>query len=194
MSSESRDHAIHLAKQRSPKALAAARKVVDPWYRAQALSYVARFTSGDPAPVLDEAFAAAAACEDAYQRVAVSAWPIRALIELGRRADARARTTSAASELHSVQPTSSRSQAAFLLFQAAFPLGAQVRERLAHELLRVATGHWRAARNFRDGVQMLARSDRALAERLVASAPDPALRAKAARALSEPAAPRTFFH
>jgi len=84
-----RNHASTLAKSNPKKALDQARKVHEPWFRAQALSWVARFTDGDPVAIASEAARAAQECEDDYRKSAVRAWEVAALAERGSTAEAR---------------------------------------------------------------------------------------------------------
>ena len=84
-----RDHASTLAKSNPRKALAQARNVNEPWFRAQALSWVARFTDGDPIAVASEAAKAARECEDDYKKSSVRAWEIAALAERACTKEAR---------------------------------------------------------------------------------------------------------
>ena len=63
-----RDQVIDFAKNNPGKALAMARSVSDPWFRAQELSKVTRFTDADPEPIAAKAAKEAAACEDDYKR------------------------------------------------------------------------------------------------------------------------------
>ena len=148
---------------------------------------------GDPLRVLTTALTAASACTDSYRVAAASAWPLRALIERGLGDRAMSEFARLTTSLIHVTPLASRSEAAFLLFQAAFPLGPEVRERLARELLRDHAAHWRSRRNLVDGLSMLAATDPDRAQALLRAVPDPKLRRRAAKALSSPLRPRKFF-
>ncbi|UJB70431.1 hypothetical protein HRE53_04805 [Acaryochloris sp. 'Moss Beach'] len=90
-----RDLVARLAKTDSPRALQKARKISEPWFRAQALAYVARYCDQAPTSVANQAAKAAEACVDTYQQCAVRAWEIAALAE-------RSHTKSAASRLQAV--------------------------------------------------------------------------------------------
>jgi hypothetical protein len=147
-----------LAKSNPKKALDLARKVNDPWFRAQALSWVARFTDGDPVAVASEAATAARECEDDYKKSAVRAWEIAALGERDFATEARQSLIEALSLAKSVKPISSRSDALFLLLQAAFRIGRDEGYK-AYQTLRTscrADGHWRCKRAVRDGGRMIA--------------------------------------
>src|SRR6266567_643619 len=130
-----RDHANALAKRNPKKALDQARKVIEPWFRAQALSWVARFTDGDPVAVASEAAKAARECEDDYKRSAVRAWEIAALAERDCTTKARESLIEALALGRSVEPKSSQSEALFLLLQAAFRISRAEAERV-YEILK----------------------------------------------------------
>ena len=153
-----RDHAGTLAKSNPKNALAQARKVNDPWFRAQALSWVARFTDGDPVAVASEAAKAARECEDDYKKSAVRSWEIAALAERDCTTEARKSLSDALALGKGVEPMSSRSGALFLLLQAAFRIG-QDEAKGVYEILRASCPvekHWRCKRAVRDGGKMIA--------------------------------------
>jgi hypothetical protein len=67
------------------EALALARRVSDPWFRCQALAWVARHASEElVSSIALGSFNSARQQGDGYKAVAVSAWPVRALIERNR--------------------------------------------------------------------------------------------------------------
>lgn len=152
-----RDHASTLSKSSPKKALAQARKVSEPWFRAQALSWAARFTDSDPVAVASEAAQAARECEDNYRRSAVRAWEIAALAERDCAKEARKSLSEALAIAQGVEPMSSRSEALLLLLQAAFRIGRGEAERV-NEILKASCPvdeHWRCKRAVRDGERML---------------------------------------
>jgi hypothetical protein len=152
-----RDHASTLAKSNPKKALAQARNVNEPWFRAQALSWAARFTDGDPVAVASEAAKAALECEDDYKKSAVRAWEIAALAERGCTTEARKSLREALALSKCVEPVSSRSEALFLLLQAAFSIGRDEANRV-HDTLKASCPvkeHWRCKRAVRDGGKMI---------------------------------------
>ena len=152
-----RDHAGTLAKNNPKKALAQARKLNDPWFRAQALSWVARFTDSDPLAAAAEAAKAARECEDDYKKSAVRAWEIPALAERGCTVEARKSLSDTLALGRSVEPVSSRSEALLLLLQAAFKIGRDEAERV-YEILKASCPvdeHWRSKRAVRDGGRLL---------------------------------------
>jgi len=154
---QQRDHARALAKSNPKKALAQARVVGEPWFRAQALSWVARFTDGDPVAVASEAAKAARECDDDYKKSAVRAWEIAALAEREYITEARKSLSEALALGKCAEPTSSRSEALLLLLQAAFRIGRDDAAKV-YEVLKAScpiAEHWRGKRAVRDGGKML---------------------------------------
>lgn len=152
-----RNHASTLAKSNPKKALDQARKVHEPWFRAQALSWVARFTDGDPVAIASEAARAAQECEDDYRKSAVRAWEVAALAERGSTAEARKSLSEALKLAKRIESVSSRSEALLLLMQAAFRIGRDEAMR-AYSLLKESCPveeHSRCKRAVRDGERMI---------------------------------------
>ncbi len=156
-----RDHACKLAASDPKKALEEARLVSEPWFRAQALSWVARFTDGDAIGIAQEAANAAAECANDYQKSAVRAWEISALAERNFVEEARKSLGEALELGKGVNPPSSRSEALFLLLQAAFRVGREEAEGLFASLKELCPidEHWRCKRNVRDGGKMISGED-----------------------------------
>lgn len=155
---EERERAILLATTDTPGALRAAREVCDPWYRVQALAWVARFApEAEFESIAIEALDVRRQCADWYQRVAAAAWPLRALVERGALVTARAGLAPLLDEEARVQVPVSRSEALFLLFQACFDLDAGSRDVLVRRLAAAhdVAGHWRSRRNIVDALSML---------------------------------------
>ncbi|MEM7602846.1 MAG: hypothetical protein AAF357_15725 [Verrucomicrobiota bacterium] len=152
-----RDQASALAKTNPTQALAKAKAVTEPWFRAQALSWVARFTDSDTVAIANLAAKAASDCDDDYQRSAVRAWEIAALVERGEPKLATRALKAAVALAEGVQPASSRSEALFLLFQAAFTIGRKEAEWVCGRLdaLCPEKEHWRCKRSRRDAHQIL---------------------------------------
>lgn len=152
-----RDRAISLAKLQPRDALDQARRVTEPWFRAQALSWVARFTDGNPVAVAAEAAKAAADGEDAYQKCSVRAWEIAALAERDYISEARKSLIELLPVLKNVEPASSRCEAHLLLMQAAF----KISDKDAKNIYEAMTSccqpeeHWRCRRALRDGAKII---------------------------------------
>lgn len=134
-----------------------AEQIDDAWYKVQALAWAARFA---PAHSVEAIVASALAYrtdgKDGYQRAAAAAWPLRALIERDLQNVARDYFEKLLPDLATIQPTAGRSEAIFLIYQAVFSLGNEVRESLI-ALMRDAhseRSHWRTARNLRAALLM----------------------------------------
>lgn len=152
-----RDQASSLAKSSPAAAIAIARGIDKPWFRAQALAWVARFTDEDPVAVAGEAAEAAKECEDRYQQTAVRAWEVAALAERGYTSEARNCLSETLTTIRSVEPTSSRSEALMLLLQAAFAIDRDD-ALCVHEMLKStcpAEEHWRCKRAHRDAAFLI---------------------------------------
>lgn len=149
--SSKRDHAASLAKSRPEQALTSARAIKDPWYRAQALAWVARYSTSKSGSIAKESLKAARECDDPYKSVAVRAWIIAALAEAGNSIEARRLLSGALSEISAVSPAASKAEALLLLLQAATRVGPKERGAV-HDAMRSACGHdahWRAKRALR---------------------------------------------
>ena len=152
-----RDQAIKLAKTDARKALAKALSVSDPWFRAQALSWVARFTDAAPEPIAAQAANAAAACDDDYKKSAVRAWEIAALAERKCHKNAKRALREAVETARQVQPSASRSEALLLLMQAAFMIDRDTAANVSNALTQCCpiSDHWRCKRAATHASQML---------------------------------------
>ncbi|WP_169444583.1 hypothetical protein [Massilia niastensis] len=152
-----RDQAISLAKSRPEEALELARQVNDPWFRAQALSWVARFTDGDVLAIASEAAKAAAECDDNYKQSAARAWEIAALAERDHIFEARKCLCDILPAVKHVEPASSRSEALLLLLQAGAKIANEDAEKV-YEVMKTSCQpeqHWRCSRALRDGAKMI---------------------------------------
>ena len=152
-----RDRVHGLAKTDPKEALTSARNIGEPWFRAQALAWVARFTTNDPVPIATEAARAASKCDDYYKRSAVRAWEIAALAERGYKKEARKSLVEASTLAREVLPISSRGEALMLLLQAAFRID-KVEADKVYRMLEAgcpADEHWRCKRALRDAELMI---------------------------------------
>ena len=195
---QGRDQATRLAPINFPAALAAAREVSAPWYACQALAWVARYAPETELKcIAAEALEKAARAQDPYQRVGASAWPVRALIEREQSDRVRSLLPVLLAEAGQIDNLASRSEALFLLFQAVFPMGQDVREMMFQSLLAAALPmrHWRQGRNLRYAVQMVAKHDMALARAICNSLSESKIREQLKRALErgDVLSPRPFF-
>jgi hypothetical protein len=152
-----RDQAAALARSNPKEAPARAKAVSEPWFRAQALAWVARFTDSDPVAVARLAAKAASDCDDDYQRSAVRAWEVAALAGQNHADHAEWALKTAVAVAEGVLPVSSRSEALFLLFQAALAIGRKQSEWVYGRLEATCpeAEHWRCKRARRHAHQIL---------------------------------------
>lgn len=152
-----RDQATSLAKINPKMALEKARTVSEPWFRAQALSWVARFTDADPVEVAKQAAKAASECDDDYKRSAVRSWEVAALAERDFKSEAQNALNEAIRVARTVQPISSRCEALFQLFQAAFSIVEDDASKANTVLIDSCptAEHWRCKRAVRDAAKIM---------------------------------------
>lgn len=154
---EQRDQVSKLVKADPKKAHDEARRIKDPWFRAQALCWVLRFMEDDPQVVAKQASNAAQECGDQYKRTAVRAWQIAAMAERSLSTDARKTLEIALLEAKSVEPNSSKAEALILLLHAAYRLGKDDAQRVFEQLKDTCPEgeHWRCKRAIRDGQRIM---------------------------------------
>ena len=152
-----RDQACALAKSNPAETLAKAKAVSEPWFRAQALAWAARFAESDPVPIARLASEAASECDDDYKRSAVRAWEVAALAERNETSHAEQALKAAVAVAEGVRTPSSRSEALFLLFQAAMSVSREQAEWACGRLDASCPEeeHWRCERSRRDAHQIL---------------------------------------
>lgn len=192
------DNAISLARHDPKAALARARTITDPWFRCQALAWVAWLTPDEGAfrPIIAESLKAAQGAADPYQWVGASAWPLRALIERRDGARAVAAIRKALASVPQIENPVSRADAMFLLFQAVFPQGVQVRaDTLTVLMSACGAAGTKGQRHLRDAALMLAAVDGATARQVVTAMREGRERRQAERRIAEGEAmePRAFF-
>ena len=198
LTTQDRELAHRLSGSEPEKALEAARKISDPWFKCQAISQVARYwPRADYKRLLKEAVDAADSHNDIYKQVAVSAWPIRAYLERGDASPAKVlvqRYTTAATRIENM---GSRSEALFLVFQATKPFAPDLWQPMFWALVAATEPvlAWRQRRNIRDAIAMVAQDGRALVEKALASLSDDKTITAVRRDLEKGrrAEPRPFF-
>jgi hypothetical protein len=194
---DDRDLACRTAPTNTLRALHFARRIPDPWFRAQALACVARYAPDKQVESLvREALRAAKDCDEPGGTAIVSAWPIRALIERQRLAAAKRAVGSVLALIPKVKQVGSRAEALDTLWHAVFPGGASFRKVVLGTLGTCAPdAHWRAKRLYVDIVSTLASDDVTTAEQVLARMPEGAAKRKAIKALADGRvhAPRPFF-
>lgn len=195
---DERERAVRLARTDFRRALELARKVSQPWFRCQALAWVARFApESEVVRIVQEALRAVSHAEDPYRKVVPAAWPIRALIERGHGRRAAALLPNLIEASGRIGHPVSRIEALLVVIQAAWPLGASTRAGVREALIAAcrAASSWRAGRALRDLALMVAAEDEEEAQRLIASMPEGVYRRQAVRRLAEGQRlkPRSFF-
>jgi hypothetical protein len=193
-----RELAHNLSGTDREKALAVARKIDDAWFRCQALSQVARYwPHPDYQRLLKEAVEAADSQNDPYKQVTVSAWPTRAYLERGSPSPAKGLLEKYTSAAARIQNMGSRSEALFMIFQAAKPFAAHLWRPVFSALVAATEPAlaWRQRRNIRDAIAMVVHDDRSLVEKALARLSDEKTLAAIKRDLENGrrVEPRPFF-
>ncbi|MDD5056270.1 MAG: hypothetical protein PHQ60_00260 [Sideroxydans sp.] len=191
-----RDQASNLAKQNSLEALKKARAILDPWFRAQALSWVARFTDGDPIKIASEAANAASLCDDEYKKVAVRAWEVAALAERQKFNEASKALHEAITESKMVSPNSSKAEALTLLLHASTQIGSNEAIVVSKSLISNCgdDSHWRCLRAILDAASILAKQNMDAAKNFTSLIADEKTRKKAEKIIQSGGQnPRPFF-
>ncbi len=190
-----RDRVAQLAKTSTADAARAAEDIDDPWMKAQALAWVARFA--ESTTVVDyahRAHAAAMLATDAYQQVAACAWPLRALVETGNVSQAKSLLSKMLPATSQIQEPGSKAEAFTLLLHAVFPGGSGLWKAVLDRMLEsIRNTHWRSERALQDAALLVHAAD-ADAAKLFAEGLEPKLSAKVLRKLgSNISKPRPFF-
>ena len=150
-----RTKACDLAQANWVAAVALADQIPDPWYACQAYAWCGRFApASESSAFIRESLRRANAGKDAYQRLAATAWPLRAMIERGLAQHAAAEFDNVAPLVTQVEPRPSRAEACFLVFEA---VSVGPRELAASALRWLLTAlqpprHWREHRAVRESV------------------------------------------
>lgn len=142
-----RDLVFSKAKTEHADALECARLIAKPWFRAQALAAVARYAADEKVEaVAKEALNAASEQADPYKVVAVSAWPVRALIECRREQTVEKLMPQLLALSDRIDHPVSRLEALFLLWQAVYPLGGEMRRQVQDKFVAAcqAANSWKA--------------------------------------------------
>jgi hypothetical protein len=141
-----------LAPSDPARALALAHAIPDAWYRAQALSFVARHApESSVRRIVGEAIAAAYDCADAYRTVAVMSWPLGAAWSRGHHVYARAERDRVLRQAPEVEPRASRAFALQCLWSGCDAADEALAEPVWQAIRSLCNPdhHWRAARLFR---------------------------------------------
>ena len=186
---------MRIAKTDFLKALPLARKVSESWFRCQALAGTARYAPDEHViKTAEEAILAAFTATDFYQKVAATAWPLRALIERKQEQKAIQWLPEILELSEHIENPISRTDALFMLWEGVFPVPAH--ESILEPLVISCTGHWKADYILRQIVIILASHDIDAAQKLAASMPESKYKRQAERRLGEgqKEEARQFYH
>ena len=192
-----RDRAANLAIAKNRQALSQALGIGDAWFACQALAWVLRYAPEKQiARIVSNIDHRAATCRDDYQRAAVRAWEIRALAERGLTREANRVLSEATIVARGTTPAPSRSEALFLLFQAAYPLGNRTVSPLARMLAEtwLVQPNWRSERNLVHTLAMVSALNSDEYHSILASVSDDRVNRRVQRAIGKGfTTPRNFF-
>lgn len=166
------------------RALVLARGIPDGWYRAQALSTVARFAPESAlTAILEEAVEAANACHDEYGMVAVLAWPLEVAFKRGCVGFAERERDRAIALAPRIEPAASRAFALQILWGGCYIGGPHHAEPVWRAILSLCPPDrsWRAARLYRHIAEVLDSRDPGAALKVIRAMPAGKARAKLAR-------------
>ena len=190
--------ADRLASDQPEQALLVARAIEAPWFRCQALSHVARYWPDERYDrILEEAVRAADAQDQVFNRVAVSAWPIRAYLERGNAPPAKKLLATCTQASSAIENMGSRSEALFALFQASKPFAIDLWQPVFWALVDAAEPalSWRQLRNLKNAVAMVVPDNPGLARQTLEKLFEPKNLSTVRRYLDAPIdiAPRPYF-
>ena len=149
---------MNLAGHDPLKALDLARRVSDPWYRAQALSFVAWRIPEKCVVIAQEAATAAACASTLFERNAVRTWEIEALARCGYMNEAKNSLEEAVGSAMLIDLQSARSECLLRLLEASLRFGDSVFLPLYSRLISSCDPpeHWRCAMNLKHARQLKA--------------------------------------
>lgn len=167
-------------------ALRIARQIKVPWYRCQALACVARFAPhGEFDERVDEALLAGFEGPNAYKRAAVSAWPLRAIIERGQTARLAELVPKLTAMAQAIEHPVSRMDALGSLLDGVFPAGDPHRKTVFEAYASACDGanSWKAGRGLAGVALRFAPIDPELARAIIQSMRDGPYKRRAMREL-----------
>ena len=186
------------ATTNTPAARALARSISDPWYRCQALAWVAYFApKAQFKAIAQESLAAGNAADDPYQVIGATAWPLAALVERVHNNEVHHLLPSLLTRAASIANPVSRIDALFLLWQAVFPLGIKIHRQVLDPLVEACreADSWKGPDRLCQVTLMLALTSPLEAEQIVTSMPDGRHKRQVTRriAAGQYQSPRKFF-
>ena len=127
--------------------MACPRLITKPWFRAQALAAVARYAPEENVQdAARESLDASSEHDDPYNVVAVSAWPVRALIDRQRTQKVEQATPQVLALSDRIAHPVSRLEGLFTLWQAVYPMGGKMRQQVQDRFVAAcrAADSWKA--------------------------------------------------
>ncbi len=121
---QQRNEVTKVAAKNVDKAVRLAKKIDDPWSRCQAHAWTA-WNAGEAEfdEIIKAAMTSCLACEDPYRVVGSSAWPLRAMVERGHKAQLERSVSRVLPVAVRIENPVSRADTLFLIWQAVYPAG-----------------------------------------------------------------------
>jgi len=154
-----RDKVSKIAKSDTEEAYKMTKKINSPWFKSQALSYIARYSDNKKTmdKAIKESIKVSRLCDD-YKIASVRAWVIVALAERGFKKEAKKSLDEVVELAVRIEPVSSRCEALFNLFQASYYIDKSIANKL-YERMQSACPieeHWRAKRAMKHAQEIIA--------------------------------------
>ncbi len=153
-----RDKVSKVAQNNIKDAYILTKKIRQPWFKAQALASIARYsTKSDVLKAASESKKTANECDDNFKKSSVRAWEIVALAERGFKKESEKDLNEAANLAATIEPISSRSEALFNLFQASCYIDTTIAIKLYEHMKSLCPieEHWRAKRAMKNASDIL---------------------------------------
>jgi hypothetical protein len=173
---QQRDRVASIAGTKPEQALELARRISDPWFRCQALSFAAVHASDrrTRARAIDEAFASANDLHEPNRVVSVSSWPVKALTMTGDNARVPAEATRLLQIISTENSPVRRADALRLLLGGVSAARKHVAVKVANEFAAACLAPLFAGKRNKKGESLLeeclpgiAQIDRDLADRIL---------------------------
>jgi hypothetical protein len=121
--------------------------------------------------------------KDGYKRVAVAAWPIRALAERGKFPQAKRLLAPLLEEAHRIEHPVCKMVALVWLWAGVWPLPTAIKRQVLDTLLTacLAADSWKAGRIMRDVALAVANEDKTRAQRIIDTMRDSVYKRQAQR-------------
>ena len=153
-----RDKVSKLAQTNIKDAYAITKKIKQPWFKAQALAHITRYSEkSEVLKIAKEARKVAYECDDEYKKSSVRAWEIVALSDCGFKNESIKSLNEAIEIASKSEPLSSRCESLFQLFQASCHIDMKVAKKLYERMQSLCPieGHWRAKRAMKNADEIL---------------------------------------